>query len=222
MQIHIDKLLFGLQRPIISCFRKPMVPPLKTHVACAIVAMQMVMLGGCVEHRQPMTRQRMSSLANDESLETLNARANNPSCSQASRADAVFKLFAHHLRPRASVNETRRVLTNTSWIKDSQIKIVRGMGGWLPMERSFDDSLFHLTLFPEDPKMAWSQWDIWLCLSGHRDEKDAIAFLRGSQSAADIKLVEYLLCYPPTSQSHGMSARFERFSREGVHTMSLE
>lgn len=124
----------------------------------------------------------------------LNQRAADTSLDRAARCSAVFELFAKHLAPGVTAPAAAAVLTERSWIVlDLPITEI---GGEVPLDVNFDDSLFvvHCLATPNADLggQLWSDWVIYARTAGH-----AAPTLRAFLDAgADVRLLEYALMSP--------------------------
>jgi hypothetical protein len=190
-----------------------------------------IALVGCAHHRsESLSSSGHTILPKGESVTALNAFANNSASNRADRARAIFKLFAHHIRPGASAAEVHSVLADTNWMGDVNLYRVYVPPDFLPVEMTSEDTVFCLHLFPlvEMDKLS-SPWFIYFRLSGlpregsGRNPEEAMAFLRGDTTLyGRPRLIEFALCYPsdpaasyPSAQAM-LTARIERFSRRGI------
>lgn len=166
-------------------------------------------------------------LSNDESVESLNAKANDASLSQDVRARAIYSLFAHHIRPGATSAEVHQIITNANWINETHFAVQGVLFGWVPVHWGINDTLIVVHLFqdpktpwvhfpaPDAPEIKWSPWCIYMVFSAPRpgtyDAKVGAAFLRGEPAGASTRLLEFGLCFPP-----GEQYRTETFIRRGI------
>ena len=200
-------------------------------VACIFPVVFSMLLLGCRTEPAPVGKDSdevsfwrgHTILPEGDSIPALNARANDLTNSQAGRAEAVFILFAHYVRPGASAAEMHQVLTDTSWLRETKLYDIRMVGGWIPIE--FADTVFCIHLFPADKDKGWSPWVIYFRSSGKgveesregiREEQE-LSFLRGESTEDTPRLLEFALCFPNSKNPHGLPGRIERFSRQGVH-----
>jgi len=155
-------------------------------------------------------------LPQGESVASLTSRANDSSNSQEIRARAVFTLFARHIQPGSSVSEVHRVLTDTAWLKESDLQGLRILAGWVPVEFTTEDTIFGIALFPMSSASGWSPWVIYLRLSGHIQDEEALKFLRGAPGMEKTKLLEFALCFPSPPNQTG---RIEMYSPKGLRVL---
>ena len=155
-------------------------------------------------------------LPQGESVAFLTSLANDPSNSQEVRARAVFTLFGRHIQPGSSASEVHDVLTDTAWLKENNLKGVRILGGWVPVEFTAEDTIFSIALFPADSAGGWSPWVIYLRLSGHIQDEEALKFLRGAPGIGRIKLLEFALCFPSPPNQTG---RIEMYTPKGLRIL---
>jgi hypothetical protein len=135
------------------------------------------------------------------SVWVLNKRVGDKKLDRNARCGAVFELFEKHLAPGATPSKARGVLTERSWIVvDNPVRVV---GGSIPVELNFKDSVFvvHCLAKPE-PKLdnaLWSDWVIYGRVSG-----DTVSTLGEFLAAKTdtVKLLEYALMRPDASIVH--------------------
>lgn len=175
-------------------------------------------ISGCAHKRsEPLSCNGRTILPNGESVPALVARANNPTSNQADRARAVFTLLSRHMRPDSSATEVHRVLTDTAWLQETRLYGFRMLAGSIPVEMTFEDTVFCIHLFPRDADKQWSPWVIYFRLSGKLRDEDALAFLRGERTMESTRLIEFALCFPHSSKPRNLPGRIERFSPDGIH-----
>ena len=187
------------------------------------IVLSAVVFFGCTSHRsESISWNGRSILPRGESVASLNIIANDFGRSRADRARAIFTLFAYHMQPGFSAVQVHGVLTDTNWMGDVNLYGVYALGGWVPVEMTFEDTVFCLHLFPVDADKHWSPWVIYFRLSGTTPEgpgrpaEEALAFLHGDTTLrGNPKLVEFALCYPGNQPS--VTRRCERFSSKGIH-----
>src|SRR5262249_16228351 len=107
--------------------------------------------------------------------------ADNASLDRAKRAEAIFSLFANYLRLPQGAADVGESLKAEKWLNEASLQGVYVLGGWVPVEMTFEDTVFCLRLFPN--KAGWSDWVIYFRLSGGsgRTEDEGRAFLRGTR-----------------------------------------
>jgi TPR repeat protein len=163
----------------------------------------------------------LSILPRHLSVDRLNALANNPEADLATRAVAIFTLFARHIRPRASATEVHRALTHTRWLAESKLAGIYAMGGWVPLNMNSRDTMYYIRLFPQETKGTWSPWIIYFRLSKLRKESEAVSFFRGeTQVDLDARLIEFALSYPQYFRDQ--YSRIELFGTKGIHVWEHE
>ena len=177
---------------------------------------------GCAHRSESVSWNDHTILPGGESIASLNALASNQESNRADRARAIFTLFAHHIRPGFSAGEVHRILTDTNWMSEINLYGVYALGGWVPVEMTFEDTVFCLDLFPAEMDKQWSPWAIYFRLSGTtpegpgRRKEEALAFLHGDTTVqGNPKLLEFALCFP--EQPETRRGRIERFSRLGMY-----
>jgi hypothetical protein len=78
-------------------------------------------------------RDNVSRLKSTAALEDLHGVANNASLSREQRAEAVFSLFANHLKLPERPQAMGRVLAGDKWLSDSGLQSASKVAGWLPV-----------------------------------------------------------------------------------------
>lgn len=192
-------------------------------VFTSVVAFAALSMAGCSSDRGGgLSWRDRSILPPGQRIPALNSIANDRSKGQEERARAVFTLFARHIRPGSSAEEAHRALLDLRWLKDSQLRKIVTVGGWLPVEWTSDNTVFQVDLFPNGAETPWSPWVIYFSLSGRlpngrsRSEDEALEFLHGSAALyGNPKVEEFALCFPADPRSKKF--RIERFSRRGMH-----
>jgi hypothetical protein len=150
-----------------------------------------------------------ASLKSSATIPALNVLANNDTTDRAERARAVFTLFANYVKPGDAPAKVHGILTDARWLEHANLYGVYALDGWIPVETSFEDTVFCLHLFADEK--GWSNWVIYFRLTGspHWQKEDALAFLRGKSVSGSPKIVEFALCFP--------GRRIERFSARGIY-----
>jgi len=169
----------------------------------------------------PWRRMGETRLKSQATTADLNRIANDGSAIREKRAEAIFSLFANHVKIPGTASEVGKVFGSEKWMKDASLTQVTYIGGYVPLELNLEDAIFCLGLFPD--KDGWSDWVIYFRLSGgvtpSADETGA--FLRGAAAVrGSPKLVEFALCYPLVGEKS--LARTERFSEKGVMIEEIE
>jgi hypothetical protein len=102
-----------------------------------------------------------------------------------------------------------QALGEANWLKDAHLQAVHRLCGWIPVDFTFEDTVFCVYLFPD--RTGWSDRVIYFRLSGGADwkEEDARAFLNGAKCLrGNPTLVEFALCAP--------DGEIRRFGNGGV------
>ena len=168
-------------------------------------------LGFSQEPRSPMILIGQTSLSNEASLADLNARAMNTHSSDSDRARAVFTLFALHISPGSSSETVRSVLGNSSWLRKAQIRLIDHVAGLLPVAMNDQDTVFALSLFPNEESAHPASWVIYFRLTGKLNTGEALLFFTGPTKFKRTELAEFALCFP--------NGRIEGFSKFGLHVL---
>lgn len=155
----------------------------------------------------------------EDTLATLNETANDQTEGQEDRARAIFTLFGRYVRPGCSSPEFHQVAPDVGWLARAKLSKITMLGGWIPIDMTFEDSDFCLQLFASPTDERASQWHIYFRLTGQLQPSDALAFLRGAMaSGSSTRMQEFALCLPHSIYHPDRAmGRIERFSTAGVH-----
>jgi hypothetical protein len=108
-----------------------------------------------------------------------NQVANDSTLFVDDRGSAVFRLF-ESLQPRSSVEDVRRVFSDSRWLDESRIHGIYFLAGTIPVDFDFESTAFVLQLFPEGANPC--HWCVYFTLSGDRlPEEMAREFLGGQE-----------------------------------------
>ena len=143
-------------------------------------------------------------------IERLNYAANNEGLNKCARAEAVFSLFRHFLKPGDRADRVRSILRNTNWLEEARIVYFCVLGGWIPVAGKPGDRSYALHLFADEE--GRSDWVIYFVLTGGSEwnmwHRDVVAFFEGRQgSKGTATLGEFALVHP--------DGRIERFEGTG-------
>jgi hypothetical protein len=156
-----------------------------------------------------------SRLKSNTTAEDMRRRADDSSAAREKRAEAIFALFANHIKVPQGAADVAKVLAEATWLKDADLFGCYMLAGQVPVEWTLEDTVFCLHLFPR--KNESPDWVIYFRLSGGsgRTIDEARAFLRGADDLKGApKLVEFALCFPPADGKR--LGRIERFSEKGI------
>lgn len=138
----------------------------------------------------------------------------DPVAERSARASAVFALFANQLKLPCGAPKAQEALGSSSWLTAVKFFRIDGVAGFLPVNLSADSTTFCMHVCPMEN--GWSDWLIYLVLSGHRSEDDLRAFFRGEmQLENNPKLMEFALCYPNGYDTF-KGRRIEHFEPKGM------
>jgi hypothetical protein len=156
----------------------------------------------------------VSRLKGNKAPADLHRVADSASLDRAKRAEAIFSLFVKQLKIPQGAAEVGAALKGEKWLTDVSLEGVYRLAGWIPVEWTFEGTVFCLRLFPD--KARWSDWVIYFRLSGGSGQTadEARAFLRGTNLKNSPKLVEFALCFP--GEGDKLVGRIERFSEKGI------
>jgi hypothetical protein len=158
----------------------------------------------------------VSRSASKASAADLRKVADDRRADRAARAAAVFSLFANHLRPPRGAAAAGEVLGDAKWLDDAKFHRVLVVAGLVPVEFPGKGPVYCLYVFPMED--GWSDWVIYLRLSGDWKEDDLRAFLRGGKGLkGEPELVEFALCYP--DRPGDLDGWVERFDLSGLRVM---
>src|SRR5262249_38305267 len=123
----------------------------------------------------------VSRLNNEVALAELQRIANDDTAAREKRSEAIFSLFANNVKPPRSAEKVANTLRSEKWLIDANLYGVYILAGMIPVEWTFEDTVFCLHLFPD--KKGWSDWVIYFRLSGGsgRSAEQARAFLQGNE-----------------------------------------
>ncbi len=184
-------------------------------------------LAGCCtrDGGEPITWNDRTVFSDRIGLERLNRIIGDPTRSCDERGTAIFALFAQHVRVGATASEMGRVLSSTNWIREANVERVGGIGGMIPVEYAFTNTVYGLRLFPFQEDRQASPWYMYISITGRepggtlRPDDDLVRFLLGDTKLYENPtLAEFALCIPEGPERWG---RRERFSRNGIHVYSL-
>ena len=159
--------------------------------------------------------QPVSWSASNTSAADLRKTADDPRADRASRAAAVFALFANYMKPRCSATKAGEALGDAKWLTHSDLNQLPGIAGLIPVDFGGDGTVYCLYLFSD--RDGGSDWVIYLRLSGRdHTEDDLRTFLRGGNGLkANVELLQFALCYPGKQRTLELG-RTERFGPDGL------
>ena len=192
---------------------------MREYVVCLLCLTVFCILVACTP-RDDFRWDGKSQLESKSTLAELQQVANDASLKREKRVEAIFTLFANHVKLPASAAVMAKVFAGEKWLEPSNLGAIRVLGGWIPVDFGSDGSVFRVYLFPD--QKGWSDSVIYLRLSGDsgRPENEAIAFMRGDGGLkGDPELLEFALCFPPPEKRQ--EGRIERFSIKGIHVYEL-
>lgn len=164
-----------------------------------------------------LTAPPASRSASKASAADLRKSADDPRADRAVRAAAVFALFANHLKPPCGAAAASDALGEATWLAETGIGRIDLVAGLVPVEFGGDGTVYCLYLFPLKDQGGWSDWVIYLRLSGSFHSVDDLrAFFHSGKGLKDKpELVEFALCYPspPNELFYG---RVEHFGPKGL------
>jgi hypothetical protein len=158
----------------------------------------------------------VSRLKSAATLAELHQIADDATVEREKRAEAIFSLFANHVKLPQGAAALSEIVKCKNWLNDTNLYGVYMVAGMIPVELTFEDTVFCLHLFPV--KKDWSDWVIYFRLSGGsgRTADEARAFLRGAaELKGDPKLLEFALCFPDEGALSRIG-RIERFTEKGI------
>jgi hypothetical protein len=168
-----------------------------------------VACGSPTPSTSPSPIENKAPAAVDPTVAQLNQRAGTSGLSRDDRCKAVFELFDKHQKPGVTPDQARAVLTERAWIVVDDP--VTALGGWIPVDLSFEDSTFVVHCYAEPTprvnNMLWSDWVIYGRIQG-RTASNLREFLASTDK---LQLVEYALVYP--------DSRIEQYTPAGRNTM---
>ena len=138
----------------------------------------------CLPPKVPMAKQ---------TVDQLNRVLQSEDASRSARCDAVFQLFADHVRPNAD-NDFSAVFLDHTWIGVARIDVVREVAGLIPIAWNPNtETLYYIALFPN--KTGWSDHGIYLTLRrAQLEQQDLTRLLNGQNTANGAEVGEFALC----------------------------
>ncbi len=143
------------------------------------------------------------STQNTQAIASLNNTANDEAAAPDERCRAVFSVFRQFIKPGSTPDGVHKVLTDTRWLKQTNIHGIYLLSGWIPVEFGFHDTSFVISVLLQlKPSIGMPPnqgYHIYFTLAGgaSRPEESAFAVL-ADQQEWDPKAVlkEFAFCYP--------------------------
>ena len=105
--------------------------------------------------------------------------ANSNEYSTRHRRYAVVQLFTRHVKPGMMLSEFARILNGSKWLDDKDIRVVEDLSGYIPVNLTFDNTVFVLRVLPD--LLPAEYWAIYLSVSGHIDCDNFLRLRRGEE-----------------------------------------
>jgi len=156
-----------------------------------------------------------SRLKSDVAAADMQRVANDRLVGRKERAEAVFSLFANHVKLPAKGSTVGDVLAADEWLDDSELEHVTSVIGLVPVRWNPDQGLYRLYLFPDGT--GRSGWVIYFVLSSGSDRtaNEVREFLRGAGNQAEApEMVEFALCFH--SREPNSQGWIESFDEKGM------
>jgi hypothetical protein len=118
------------------------------------------------------------------------AIANSATYRPDHRRQAVFALFRRHVTPGMTLADLARLLDNPAWLHDDDISVVTVLGGKIPVQWTFDDTVFMLGVFPALAEGRQGSWAIYLRVAGHVDRARFADALHGRPAPDEVRTAQ--------------------------------
>lgn len=144
--------------------------------------------------------------------------ANDPGMPRDTRCRGVFSLFDARVRTGMTSAEVCDALLEPVWVAETEVVPIYVLAGLLPVEMTFDGTVFRLSLF--DPLgQETVKWYVFLRLDGDSsmDEEDMRRFLAGELDDSRAVLGEYALCFPGPPANR--ESWIQRYTPEGMELL---
>ena len=164
--------------------------------SCALLVI--LLACGCA-HNSPRTK-----TPNAGKIASLNAIANDIAADPDERCSSVFSLFQQFIKAGSTPHEIHAVLTDTTWLEQTNVHGIYLLSGWIPVESEFGrDTPFVVFVLPaikpstgRPPNIGYHIY-FTLAGGGSRSEESAFTILTGQQEwDTKATLKEFALCYP--------------------------
>jgi hypothetical protein len=130
------------------------------------------------------------------------AIANDDRFSPDHRRRAVFELMRRHVRIPVTVEALAGILDRPTWLHEEDVTVIDRLGGKIPVEFTFDDTVLVVGVFPNVGDTRLSRWSIYLRVQGHRTVQDVVHALQGrgdTKGVGTANVLEYALVPPDPS-----------------------
>jgi hypothetical protein len=120
--------------------------------------------------------------------------ANSMEYTKLHRRVAIVELMRRHVRPGMKLSQLAQVLDNPIWMRNTTVKTVTWLGGYVPLTSLSPGTVFEISLFPELGGPTWSIWCIYFRVSGEIDLDDFKKVLQGQaieQKIGDVRILEF-------------------------------
>ena len=150
-----------------------------------------------------------------------NERASKSSENRSERLVSIFTVFRRFVRPGFKSGDCRKIMEDAKWLDEVQIRPVRAMGGWMPVEMRRGSSAFIMALPPDEN--VPDDWFICFTLTGlepkgllpwEECQQKARDFFKGKLHDSRVRLHQFALCYP-----HEPLSKIELFTAHGTGLM---
>jgi hypothetical protein len=158
------------------------------------------MLGSAISDPQASRVQLLEALRQlgppDELSSFWSAIANDPRFSQDHRRRALFELMRRHVQAPLSVGSLAAILDHPTWLEDDDVVLIERVGGKIPVQFNFDDTILVLRVFPGLGDGRLRYWSIYVRVEGHVERRQLYLVLKGESEDAAVsnaRVVEYAL-----------------------------
>ncbi len=106
--------------------------------------------------------------------------SNNNAYNDDHRRRAIFMLFKRHISNDITLYELSTHLKKPDWVKIENLQIVQTVGGGLPVNFNFDDTIIVVQIFPSLSDGRWENWAIYLRIEGKISLENFYKIISGS------------------------------------------
>jgi hypothetical protein len=113
--------------------------------------------------------------------------ANSPKYRTNHRLQCVYQLIRRHVKKGMKLCELATILDHPTWLTNDDIQIFTIVSGKVPVNWTFEDTVFVLIIFGAKEPMATHNGAIYFRTSGHIQLKNLVRILRGKPVAERTK-----------------------------------
>ena len=132
--------------------------------------------------------------ARPESHEVWTAIANDGGYRAMHRRRAIVALFRRHATPLMTVGALAELLDGAPWVREGDLTIVDVLGGKIPVQWTFEDTVCQLDLRLGEKTGDEPPWSIYLRIAGNsNDAERVVEALHGVEvpGVSDRRIVEF-------------------------------